>query len=99
MKVEAYIVDCCKELRLEKHTIGIVPTEDLYDIINSYPSIANPAKAIVHHCMQCYRKDVLTPAGLQVDRKKDENAYKLKLRELHYALRKKAVDNYRKRTM
>lgn len=94
MKVEAYKVDCCGSIVIEKDVVGINPIEDLFDKLESYPFVSNPNKVTVHICMHCFSDKVLQVAEKQVNRKKDEEAYKKKLKELSYAFRDSVVKSF-----
>lgn len=94
MKVEAYKVDCCGAIVIEKDVVGINPVEDLFDRLESWPFVHNPNKTTVHICMHCYSDKVLQMAEKQVNRKKDENAYKQKLKELSFSFRDSVVKSF-----
>lgn len=97
-KVEAYICDCCGKLFPEAAIVGVSRQDDAFDKLASFPTIPNPAKAFLHYSVECYREQVLVPASNLVDRKKEgEGAYKLKVKELAFMLRHKAVFNYNER--
>lgn len=91
MKIEAYKCDYCGKLAPGDEAVGIGPIEDMFAAIESYPVIMNPARAEIHHCLECYDVQVLRPASNQHDRRKDEDGYKLKIRELYYSLRKSCI--------
>lgn len=86
-KIEAYVCDKCLSLIKAEEAIGISETADMFDVLKSFPPVNDPAKARVHHCMECYRAIVLLPAERHTDRKKDEKAYQQVMKELYYGLR------------
>lgn len=92
MKVEAYRCDRCGNLRPYEAITGINPTEDLFDRMASFPVVSNPAKVNFHVCNECYHSQVLEPARI-IDRKKNEDIYKAKIKELGYLLRSTCVSN------
>lgn len=94
MKVSAYLCDYGNHIVLEKAIMGITPREDMFDRIHSYPIEPHAERAEVHICTECYKKVVLIPASRMVDRKIDERAYLLKVQELGYGMKHKAVTNY-----
>jgi len=91
MKVEAYRCDYCGQIRELDEMTGVIPIEDMFDRMASYP-ICNCEKTNVHFCTTCYGKVVLQKARL-IDRKKDEHGYAAKLKELQYLLRESCVRN------
>jgi hypothetical protein len=94
--VKAYRCDCCGSIKLVDEFVGVSPVEDMFEKLNSFPTISTPAamdKGSIHHCLDCYSKYVLVPSENAVNRKFNENGYKLKLKELHYDLRRKCVEN------
>jgi hypothetical protein len=94
-KIEAYICDCCGSIVPEAEAVGIIPTEDAFDRMFSYPVEMSPRKTNIHHCIKCYREKVLNMAIKQVRRRiEGEEVYKAKIKELHYGLRSQAVKNY-----
>lgn len=93
-KVEAYRCDCCDKLFPSEEIVGIAMVEDLFDRQLSWPTKMNPEKTFAHYSTECYREQVLIPASNMADRKKDERLYELKLKELAYGLRSKAVHRY-----
>jgi hypothetical protein len=98
MKTEAYICDYKNHLVTAEAAFGITPTEDLFDRQASFPIVNNPARANIHCCTDCYREAVLIPASHLVDRKKEgEAVYQLKIKELGYAFRWRAVRDYHTR--
>jgi hypothetical protein len=96
MKVEAYRCDCCGYVKEESEMTGIMPVEDMFDRMKSFPICTNPTKTTVHFCLSCYQRNVIEKVRT-VDRKKDERLYELKLNELQYALRSTCVTNVRNR--
>lgn len=96
MKVTAYKVDCCGAIKYEEEIVGIHAVEDMFNKELSYPSdMKHPERCDIHFCLDCYREKVLRPAGIQVDRRKDEDLYKLKLKELGFAFRDSVVRAWR----
>lgn len=79
----------------EDAIVGINPIEDMFDNLMSFPLSKNAAKAHIHACTECYKAAVLIPASRDVDRKKDEDGYKKKIKELSYGFRAKTVSNWR----
>lgn len=91
MKVEAYRCDFCGQIRDFEAMTGINPIEDMFDRLSSFP-ICRCEKTNVHFCTTCYQKVVLNFARL-IDRKKQEDEYAHKLKELQYLLREQCVRN------
>jgi hypothetical protein len=94
-KVEAYRCDVCFTIKTDDETVGITPTEDLFDRMLSFPIENKIERAKVHICVECYKKEVTEAAQRTVNRRKDETAYKAKIKELGYGIRSKAVFNWR----
>ena len=93
-KVTAYICDYGNHLMQENAIMGVNPIEDMFNRLESYPSIV-ATRTDVHVCTECYKKVVLTPAQNMVDRRNNEEAYKAKVKELGYGFRAQAVKNHR----
>ena|ERR1700761_3187290 len=93
-KVNAFICDYNNHLVEEQQAFGVSPVEDLFDKIHSFKTINSPAKADIHYCVECYKACVTGPAGREIDRRNNEDAYKKKLEELSYGLRSQTVRNY-----
>ena len=91
MKVKAFLCDYGNHLAHEDACFGLVPIEDVFDIQLSYPIVNDPDKSDIHICTDCYRIHVTIPAGNAIDRRKEERLYELKIKELSYDFRKKAV--------
>lgn len=98
MKTEAYICDNCGQLRPAEECAGIKPIEDMFERLNSFPIIADPAKAEIHQCTTCYNQKVIYVADREHDRKKDEQGYISKLNEMGYLLRSKCVENFKRKS-
>lgn len=98
MHVKAYICDYNNHIVHEDEITGINPVEDFFDRQLSYPITNKPEKANIHFCTQCYNENVLIPAQNTTNRKKDEELYKLRLKELAFAFRSTTVANYNKKT-
>lgn len=96
-KIIAYMADCCNTLVIDEIAVGVSNDEDMFDIMMSYKTISNPAKADIHYCLNCYKEKVLKVADRQVSRRKDEKAYKLRVKELSFSLKSQAVMNWRKK--
>lgn len=97
MNVEAYICDFCNNLRLAEEVVGISPVEDMFEKMKSFPIVNNPAKAHIHFCTSCFDTYAVQVAYREVDRRKSEHLYKLKLDEMTYLLRSQCVTNYNKK--
>jgi len=97
VKVKAYICDYKNHLVKESATVGITLVEDMFDREASFPTNYHPEKCDCHYCVECYKTRVLIPAQNQVNRKKDEHLYELKVKELAYAIRSTVVSNYREK--
>lgn len=97
MKVEAFQCDCCNELKVYAEVVGISLQPDLFDIMSGYKVVGNPNKEKCHLCTKCYNEKALFPAQNLVNRKKDEKAYELKLKEMSYMVRLKCVENFNKK--
>lgn len=87
MKVTAYRCDACNNLIVDEEAVGIVPQEDLFNRLLSWPTDMHPERCNIHYCLDCYREKVLVPASAQADRRVDERLYKLKLEELTFAMK------------
>lgn len=96
MKVEAFRCDYCGHVKEENEMTGVIPMEDMFEKLKSFPICNNPAKASVHFCLSCYQKAVIEKIRT-MDRKKDERGYELKLLELSYLLKSTCVSNVRNR--
>lgn len=107
MKVDAYRCDNCGEIKIEKYIVCIIPTEDLFSRIDSYPIAKRLNESNVHFCLdKCFR-DVQHKAGYEaarfydedgkakVLRHRDEALYKQKLKELTYGLKQTCINNVR----
>jgi hypothetical protein len=92
MKVEAYRCDKCGKICPESEIIGIYPIEDMFDRMKNYPICNQAHKTNVHHCMECYHNSVIVHAD-RIDRKKDMQAYNLKVSELYLNLKQTCVLN------
>lgn len=99
MKVEAYQCDYCGNLRHAVETVGVTPIEDLFDRMNSFPTTLRPEKTDIHYCITCANTYAMIPAQNRINRKKDENGYKLLLKELLYLVRAQSVTNYNLRKL
>lgn len=62
-KVIAYRCNYCHIIKDESEIFGIIPTEDLFNKILSYPSINKLDKTNVHYCVECYKNNVTIIAG------------------------------------
>lgn len=91
MKVEAYRCDNCGQIREYEEMTGIMPIEDIFTRILSFP-VCKCEKTNVHFCNSCYSKVVLQQARL-IDRKKNETEYREKIIELGFLLRSNCVRN------
>lgn len=94
MRVEAYQCDHCKELKLSSDCVGISAQPDLFCAMDGFPIVYNPSKADIHLCVSCYNKHAVEPAERAVNRRKDEEGYKNKLKEFSYSTRAQCVHNY-----
>lgn len=92
MKVQAYRCDFCGHIRPDEEITGVIPSEDMFEKIKSFPISMNNDKTNVHFCITCYNKIVIEKARI-VDRKKNEREYRLKLEELSYLLKSTCVHN------
>lgn len=95
--IKAYVCDCCNAIKHEDEIVGVSLEQELFDTMLSFRTVMNPDKAFAHHCLQCYEFYVLNPARTTVNRKNDETAYKAKLKELQYNLRKITVLAFNKK--
>lgn len=98
-KVEAYICDYCQQLRIADECVGVAAQEDLFDKLASFPTNPRPEKESIHYCTNCYTHYVISPAEREVNRKKDEHGYMIKINELAYLLRSQTVNNFNKKNM
>lgn len=93
--VIAYRCDVCRSIKQEEETVGVSLEQDMFDIMESFKSeFKHQERVAAHYCFDCYERYVVNPARTTVDRKKDEAAYTVKLRELQYNLRKTTVLHY-----
>ena len=93
--VTAYRCDYCFQIKLDTEIVGIIPTEDLFDRLRSYPTTSKSHKTQIHYCLECYKHNVLNMVEKFVTRKKNEIEYKAKVLEFSYSLRAKCVSNVR----
>lgn len=97
MRTEAYVCDYCNELRFGAECVGVLRNQDIFDKLSSFTTVMRPEKADIHYCIHCYNKVVVWVAEREVNRKKDEDRYTLKLKELSYLLKSQCVANYDKK--
>jgi len=95
MKVTAYLCDCCGSIKIDDEIVGINPVEDMFDKQLSFPITHKLDKTNVHGCHACYREIVDIPASA-ISRKKNEDAWKAKVKELSYMFRQRCVLNSRR---
>jgi hypothetical protein len=93
-KVEAYRCDYCREIVEVNGCSGVSLQPDMFDKLKSFPIINRSDKADAHLCGRCYNLHVVSIAERETNRKKDENAYRMKLEELAYGLRSQVVSNF-----
>src|SRR5579863_5255953 len=93
--VRAARCECCGKVYAIDDCLGVSIVEDLFDKLSSYATVKNPEKAAIHICVSCFRDKVYGTAARLCDRRKNEDGYKLKVKELSYSLRFQAVYNYR----
>ena len=96
-RVKSYGCDCCGIIQPESAMVGVSDIQDLFDMMSSYPTIMNPDKAKIHYCTTCYGARILIPVRTEVDRKKNEELYRLKMKELTYQLRRLCVQNWQEK--
>lgn len=96
MKVQAYRCDHCGRIREDDCIIGVIPSEDLFERLKSFPITSNNDKTNCHYCTTCYEAVVLSALRL-IDRRKDEHLYAGKMAERQYLLRSTVVENVRKK--
>lgn len=86
MKVEAYLCSYCNTIKAAEFEVvgAITPTLDMFDRLNSYPACNDLDNSNIHFCMECYRQNVLIKAENCSNRKKDEEGYKIMLKEHRY---------------
>lgn len=84
--VKAYICDYCEKIKEEDEIHGIKPLVDCIDKLNSFKN-EKASKCEIHFCIDCYREQVIDPAEKNSNRKEDEYAYKLLMRELSYGFK------------
>lgn len=92
-KVIAYRCDFCGLIKPDRYITGINPTEDMFNTLEGYPVVTNNEKTGVHICTDCYNENVMRTAGVAVNRKRNEDEYKAKLKELAYSVKKQCVRN------
>lgn len=97
MKVPAYRCDFCGNIFEADEVKGIMPIEDMFSAIESFPSTDKLDKTNVHHCIECSRVHVIIPADRECPRRKDERLYQLKFKELYYLLKSTCVLNVKNR--
>lgn len=98
MKTEAYVCDFCQELRYSAEVVGVSAQEDLFSKLESYPVIPHSDRALIHLCTTCYNLYVVAAAEREVNRRANERAYELKLKELLYLIKAQCVANYNKKS-
>jgi predicted RNA-binding Zn-ribbon protein involved in translation (DUF1610 family) len=92
MKVEAYRCDRCGFIKQDDAIQGIIPSEDIFEKLESFPICPNPAKTSVHVCTECYDKEVVQKARV-INKKTNAKEHELKLKELAYNLKHTCVMN------
>lgn len=98
MKVEAYMCDHCGELKHSAEVVAISEQPDMFDTMSSYPiSGIHLDRYNIHLCTECYNNYAAIPAAREVNRARNEEGYKLKLKELAYMVRSQCVANYNKK--
>jgi hypothetical protein len=91
-KVIAYICNHCGAIREERAILGIMPTEDIFDRMSSFPFTKSLEKTTVHGCTECFNK--LQDTNRE-NRRKDELAYMKRRAELSFMFRQQCVHNQR----
>lgn len=97
MKAEAYVCDYCNELKFSAEVVGVKPIEDLFNKLDGYPIDPHPDRQSIHLCTSCYNKHAVGIAERETNRKKDEKAYEIKLKEMSYLIKSQCVTNYNKK--
>lgn len=100
-KIEAYRCDLCGNPReYDDIYAAIIPIEDAFDKLASYPAKTTPGaieKGEIHVCTDCCRTKAIIPATNMYHPGRYEAEYKAKLRELLYGVREQCVVNHRAR--
>jgi hypothetical protein len=99
MKVQAYITDCCNELKRAKDVVGLSSQPDIIDKFESFKTIANPEKADIHYCIICYTKYVTNVVAQITNRQKDETEYNYLMKVHAYSFKMMVINtfNHKKR--
>lgn len=87
MLVKAVKTNCCGKVIDIEDANGLIHTPNILDILDSFTTV-NPEKTQVHFCIDCYMNRVNEPANRIVDKTKDMEGFKEKLRELTYIFKK-----------
>lgn len=96
MKVDAYRCNYCGHIKDSDEITGINPTEDMFNKLDSYPITTKLHTTNIHFCIECYKDKVVKAAEIAIDRKRFEEQYKMKIKELGYGFRYQTVYNSRK---
>jgi hypothetical protein len=97
MKVEAYRCDYCGHIKEAEEIVGVSRKQDMFDRMKSFPVTNFPEREQVHYCTDCYNQHVIYVAEREVDRKRDEEKYRLKVLEMSYNLAHQCVANFDKK--
>lgn len=99
MKVTAYKCDYCNTLKYSDEVVGISMQQSTVPL-ESYPATLKPEESEVHHCMECYRKNVLVQAENMCRKipigEKKEIQLKEYTKQLYYAMKMYMFDKIKK---
>lgn len=91
MKVKAYECDKCGAIHKEDKIQGFLASQDMFDVLKSFPICPDADKSDFHYCMDCARAYVLNPTEAASNRAKDENARNQLLASLFYNFKKSII--------
>lgn len=91
-KVIAYKCNHCGVIKEARAILGILPTENIFDALDSFPLVKDLDKTTVHGCTECFNR---VQEQNRENRKKHEAAYIKRRRELSFSFRQQCVYNAR----
>ena len=94
MKVQAYITDCCDQLKKAKDVVGVSSQIDILEHLESFKTIANPEKAEIHYCVICYTKYVTNVVAQITNRQKDEAEYNYLMKVHAYSFKQMVINRF-----
>lgn len=71
MQVRAYRCDNCGKIKIDDEITGIMPSQDMFDLMNSYPETKKLDRTNIHFCLSCYDIAVIKPIDTECTRQKN----------------------------